>query len=65
MDRLTAAAELAVKAADVEDMEDVEDKEDDTRQKNVNWRSSKWKMKHCAASWPVCNPPKARIHLVM
>jgi hypothetical protein len=43
MDRLTAAVEVAVEAADVVVVVDVEDA---TRMKSANWRNSKWKMKH-------------------
>ncbi len=43
MDRLAAAVEVPAVAADVED---VEGEEDDTRRKNANWKSYKWKTKH-------------------
>jgi hypothetical protein len=63
MDRLPAAAEVAAKAADEEDKEDVEVKEDVTRRKSENWRSSKWKMRHSAASWRHCSLREAQAHL--
>jgi hypothetical protein len=67
MDRLPAAAEVAAKVAakavDEEDMADVEIKEDVTRKKTENWRSSKWKMRHSAASWRLCSPPEVQAHL--
>jgi hypothetical protein len=46
MDRLAAAVEVLAVAANAADVEDVEGEEDDTRRKNANWKSYKWKTKH-------------------